>query len=293
MPLFLRVTRANASFVSVEGARARVAERAIRPVAYGPPRFQRAVEVDVRWVDGWPVYTVTPTKTRPTGNVILLHGGAWVNEIVVQHWNLAEQIALESNTTVTVPIYPLVPFGSAVPVAHGVAALVRDGRERHGHVCLIGDSAGGQIALSVAQLVRDEGIVLPATVLIAPALDLTWSNPRIPIVQPTDPWLAVPGGRVLADLWAGDADIRDPLVSPLFGDMRGLGPITVFTGTRDILCVDVPLLADKARTAGVAIEVIEATGRVHDYPLLPTRSGRDARRAITGILARGTSGGVA
>lgn len=289
VPVILTATRRNATYITAEGARRRVAERTEHPVSFDPPALGDAVRVDAGRHGAWPVFTITPTASTPSGGIVFLHGGAWVNEIAPQHWRLAAQIAVESNTTVTVPIYPLVPFGTAVPAAHTVAAIVRSGIDQHGQVCLIGDSAGGQIALSVAMLLRDEGIVLPETVLISPALDLTWSNPRIPEVQPSDPWLGVPGGRVLADLWAGGADIRDPLVSPLFGDLTGLGPITVFTGTRDVLNPDVRLLAEKATAAGVELTVVEAAGRVHVYPLLPTRSGRDARAAIVETIARGTS----
>ena len=291
VPVVLRLTRRNQPYVPAEGARRRVDERVANPASFDPPPLGDAVDVAVRHDDGWPIFTLSPTGTTPTGNVVYLHGGAWVNEIVRQQWQLAAQIAIEANTTVAVPIYPLVPFGTATPVALRVAALVEAGIAAHGMVCLVGDSAGGQIALSVAQVLRDAGIRLPQTLLIAPALDLTWSNPRIPSIQSSDPWLAVPGGRVLAALWSGDADIRDPLVSPLFGEFDGLGAITVFTGTRDVLNADVPLLEATARAAGVDITVIEREGQVHVYPLLPTAIGRDARAAITGILARAVRAG--
>ena len=193
VPVVLRLTRRNQPYVTAEGARRRVDERVANPASFDPPPLGDAVDVAVRHDDGWPIFTLSPTGTTPTGNVVYLHGGAWVNEIVRQQWQLAAQIAIEANTTVAVPIYPLVPFGTATPVALRVAALVEAGIAAHGMVCLVGDSAGGQIALSVAQVLRDAGIRLPQTLLIAPALDLTWSNPRIPSIQSSDPWLAVPG----------------------------------------------------------------------------------------------------
>lgn len=288
VPFVLRAIRANTTFITAEGAHRRVRERELRPEPYGPPRRLRPdVRVDVQHVGGWPVYTVTPTRRPPSGNVVYAHGGGWVNEIATQHWQLAAQIAAEAGTTVTLPIYPLVPFGTASDALTGIAALVRAGLDAHGAVCLAGDSAGGQIALSVAQHLRDEGIVLPATVLIAPALDLTWSNPRIPEVQPSDPWLGTPGGRVLAEHWRGELDLRDPAVSPLFGDLAGLGPISVFSGTRDVLNPDAHLLVEKARAAGTPITLTEVEGQVHVYPLLPTTTGASARRAITLTLSNG------
>ncbi|GAB2454819.1 acetyl esterase/lipase [Conyzicola lurida] len=288
VPIFLRVAGANRTFVSAAGAHRKVRERELRPSTYGPPsRLRPDVRVDVVLGHDWPVYTVSPRRGTPTGSVVYVHGGGWVNQIVLQHWQLAAQIAAESNTTVILPIYPLVPFGTATDAAAGVSTIVRESIERYGSASIAGDSAGGQIALSVAQVLRDEhGVVLPRTVLISPALDLTWSNPRIPAVQPTDPWLGVPGGRVLAEKWRGDLDLLDPLVSPLAGDLAGLGPITLFSGTRDVLNPDAHLLVERARVAGVELDFQEGVGDVHVYPLLPIRSGRDARAVIVAALGR-------
>lgn len=282
---FLRATRANATFITAEGARRRVRERELRPQAYGPPRrLRRDVRVDVDHRGGWPVYRVTPSAPTPVGTVIYAHGGGWVNEIAPQHWQLAAQIAAQASTTVLLPIYPLVPFGTARQAQSGVVQMAMDAAER-GPVCLAGDSAGGQIALSATLALRDAGAPVAAAVLISPALDLTWSNPRIPEVQPTDPWLGTPGGRVLADLWRGEDDLTDPVVSPLFGDFGGAPPLTVFTGTRDVLNPDVHLLAQKARAAGAQIAVIEAAGQLHVYPLLPTALGASTRAAIALTLS--------
>jgi acetyl esterase/lipase len=278
----LRLARANRIFVSADEARRHVRTRELRPTSYAPPgRLHPDVRVDVVHRDGWPVYTVAPRVGTPVGSLVYLHGGGWVNEIVIQHWNLAAQIAAEANTTVTVPIYPLVPFGTAAEVASFVVDLVRENIERYGSTSIGGDSAGGQISLSVALALRDgHGITLPQTVLISPALDLSWSNPEIPTVQPSDPWLATPGGKVFAEFWRGDRELLDPVVSPLFGDLAGLGPITLFSGTRDVLNPDARLLVEKARAAGVQLEYLEGGGQVHVFPLLPTTVGRDMRALI-------------
>lgn len=283
VPVVLRLLRANRAFVTADGARTRIRERELRPQPYGPPsRLRPGVRVDVEHVDGWPVYTIRPKNVR--GATVYVHGGGWVNEIASQHWHLAARIADEASMAVTVPIYPLIPFGTARDARDGVLALVHRSIERYGTTCLAGDSAGGQIALSTALALREQGVSLAQTVLISPALDLSWSNPRIPEVQPTDPWLATPGGKVLAERWRGDLDLLDPAVSPLFGEFAGLGPLTVFTGTRDVLNPDTHVLADAATAAGVPFELIEAVGQVHVYPLLPTRAGIAAQGALVATL---------
>ncbi|MBB2903318.1 acetyl esterase/lipase [Kineococcus radiotolerans] len=286
VPLYLRLSRANRPYATAEGARQRLQDAILRPRSYGPPRWlRRDVHLEVAHDRHWPVYTLTPaTGAAPTGGVVYVHGGGWVNQISPHHWKLAADIAAEAGVTVTVPIYPLLPYGSAAQVGQWVVGLVRRSFDTRGPTCLAGDSAGGQIALSATLQLRDAGTVLPRTVLISPALDLTWSNPRIPVVQPSDPWLGRPGGHFFADAWRGELPITDPVVSPLFGDFTGLGPLSVFSGTRDILNPDAHLLVAKARSAGVQVDFHEALGQVHVYPLVPTRAGREAAQAVVESL---------
>ncbi|MBF6165836.1 alpha/beta hydrolase fold domain-containing protein [Streptomyces gardneri] len=279
---YLKATRANRVFVDADAAHERILELSVRPRNYGPPRRLRAdvaIEVDRR--GGWPVYTLTPPGRRVRGNVVYAHGGGWVHEIAPQHWALCAAVAAEAGAAVTVAIYPLIPFGTAAQVVQGFVELVLANRETYGNVCLAGDSAGGQIALSSALVLRDDhGVRLPGTLLIAPALDLSLTNPEIEVVQPRDPWLGVPGTRVLIEHWRGDLEIADPRVSPLVADLRGLGPLTVFCGTDDILHPDSCLLVDAARGAGVAVDYHEGRGLPHVYPLTPTPEGRAARGVI-------------
>lgn len=285
VPLLLKALRANRAFVTASGARQRIEERSIRPRSFAPPgRLGRDVVVRVGRAHGWPVYTITPTGISPSGGVVYVHGGGWVSEIVASHWRVIAQIAADAQTTVVVPIYPLIPFGSAQVVRDGIADLAAQVVRDTGAVVLVGDSAGGQIVLSAAFELRDRGIIPERTVVISPALDLTWSNPRIPEVQPTDPWLAVPGGKVLAEAWRGDLALEDPAVSPLFGNFAGLGPIDIYSGVRDVLNPDAHELFRRATDAGVDVTLHERAGQLHVYPLLPTAVGRSTRVEIVGRI---------
>ena len=291
IPLILRARGSHVPFATAEGARRRLRDRFLRPVPFGPPAGLGGVRIDRRLSGptGWPVYDVEPKATSAAaagraGVVVYVHGGGWVHEITVQHWRLIARIARETGQRVVVPIHPLLPLGSAREVRDGVVALVHAEREAGHEVRLCGDSSGGQIVLSTALALRDEGIVLPGTTLLSPALDLTWANPRIDDVQPSDPWLARPGGRVLAEAWRGADDIEAPVVSPLFGDMHGLGPLTVLTGTRDVLNPDAHLLRTKAETAGVPVRWHEVEGQLHVYALLPTTTGEEGAGALVESL---------
>jgi acetyl esterase/lipase len=278
---FLKLARYNRIWVDTGAAERHLEQRTLRPRAYGPPkRLRTDVSLSVSRHRGWPLYRIAPRGGPSTGTVIYAHGGGWVNEIAVQHWRLSARIAAHASTTVLIPIYPLIPAGTAAEVVTGVADLAAEALA-NGPLCLAGDSAGGQIALSGAQALRDlhQGAAA-RTILISPGLDATLTNPEIARVEPSDPWLGQPGIRVFAERWRGGLALDDPIVSPVYGDLTGLGPITLFTGTRDILNPDARVLRDRAQTAGVELDYHERDGLVHVYPLLPTAEGRGARSLI-------------
>jgi acetyl esterase/lipase len=278
---FLRAARYNRIWVDTAAAQEHLQDRILRPEPFGPPRRIRSdVTITRRAYRGWPLYEIAPREDARTGTVIYAHGGGWVNQIAAPHWRLSAHIAAQVGTTVLVPIYPLIPDGTAAEVVGAIADLGADALA-DGPLCLIGDSAGGQIALSSALALRDrhQGTAT-ATILISPGLDATLTNPEIARVEPSDPWLGQPGIRVFTEYWRGSLTLDDPLISPVYGDLHGLGPITLFTGTRDILNPDARVLRTRAEAAGVALDYHEGPGLVHVYPLLPTTSGQAARRLI-------------
>ncbi|MCF6508283.1 alpha/beta hydrolase [Blastococcus sp. MG754426] len=290
LPPLMRLLRFRREFEHPERMLRGVEERLLRPVPYGPPRGLGPVEVEVdaRHETGWPVYRVLPRDRTPERAAVYVHGGAWVNQIHPLHWRLVGRLAARSGTAITVPVYPLAPRGTAATVVPRVADLLAALADRYGagRVTAMGDSAGGQIALSAALLLRDRGVPpLHRTVLVSPAVDLTLANPEIDLVEPRDPWLARPGTRAAIELWRGGLPLTDPLVSPLFGELAGLGPLTVFSGTRDITSPDTRLLVERARAAGVPVDHHEEEGLVHVHPLLPVPEGRRARRVVTAVLA--------
>ena len=189
-------------------------------------------------------------------------------------------LAARTGVEVHVPIYGLAPHHTASEavdlVAEVVHGLVAQGRS----VVLLGDSAGGGLALVAAQqaapAVRQR---VAGLLLIAPWIDLTMANPAVDAVEPTDPWLTRAGLHPIARSWAGDLALDDPVVSPLFGALTGLPPVEVWVGTRDITAPDCREL-ERRMPDGAAFALHVEDGAIHDYPLLPTPEGRAASREI-------------
>ena len=217
-----------------------------------------------------------------------IHGGAWYHEITSEHWKLIAEVANLARAQFTVPIYPLALEGTAASVVPGVADLAAGLVDEVGaeNVTIMGDSAGGNITLAAALLLRDRGVPpLHQIILIAPCLDASFTDPVIAQIAPTDPWLAPEGPRAAAELWRGELPIDDPMVSPITGDLKGLGRITLFSGTRDITHADAKRLVQKAKAVGSPLDYHEGRGLLHVYPLMPIPEGKAARavmaRAIT------------
>ena len=184
-------------------------------------RVLAACEVTTHQVRGRDVHVVRRrgATASDSGVVVYLHGGAYTNEIVDQQWAFVAALAQRAGVEVHVPIYGLAPHHTASEAVAFVGEVV-DSVVSQGRRCvLVGDSAGGGLALVAAQQARPqvrEGV--PGLLLVAPWIDLTMTNPEVDAVERSDPWLTGAGLHPIAQSWAGDLALDDPQVSPLFGD---------------------------------------------------------------------------
>lgn len=275
-------------FASAEAVQARVAESARRPASHLPPRsLGRVAEVSRTFVGAWPVYDLSPRGAEPSAQVLYVHGGGYINELTRPHWSLIRTLVTQARARVVVPAYILAPRGTAdrtVPVAADLlSGLIESGGA--GGTVLIGDSAGAGLALAAAQRLRDRTGAQPSRiVLISPWLDVTMSHPDQAAIEAADPVLARPGLVEAGRLYAGNLAADDPRVSPLHGTFAGLAPLTVFTGTRDVLTTDSRELLRRARAGGAEVEFHEEPGLPHVYPLMPLPEGRAARDRIVELV---------
>lgn len=277
-------------YASPERLRTHVERTARSPEDPSPPkRFEHQLHLRLESREGWPIYEAWPRGATASATILYLHGGGYVNEITRWHWRLVKELALEVPARCVVPIYPLAPKATASDVVHGAACLARDLLAARGadRVLVMGDSAGGGLALAASLTLGDEGLRQPSRlVLISPWLDATVSDERQVAIAARDKMLRGPGLREAARLYAGALGLDDPLVSPINGDLRGLPSLTVFTGTHDILDCDSQRLARTAREAGVPIDLHEVESAPHVFPLFPSRQGAAARREIVAVCRR-------
>ncbi|KZS70170.1 hypothetical protein A4G27_21470 [Mycobacterium kansasii] len=237
-----------------------------------PPPFLNLLlgeTVQYTTYNGMSVVQITPA--HPTGEyVVAIHGGAFIFPPSFLHWINYSVMAQQTGATVQVPIYPLLQEGgTAGTVVPTMAGFISTQIAQHqpSNVSVIGDSAGGNLALAATQYLVDHGEPVPASmVLVSPWLDVGMTNPNIALIQ--DPLLPVGPAQQIGKVWAGNLGVNDPLVSPLNGSLSGLPPTYVYSGNLDILAADVLVLQQAAATQGAPISFVLANGQIHDWILL-------------------------
>jgi len=270
----------------------RVRRLVLRPAPYAPTGLGRGVKTSmIASSAGWPVYSTAPSTQSEAGNVVVfLHGGGYINEIVRAHWRFIGYLTRAARVRCVVPIFPLVPHATAKDLVPAMGRLLRDLLTDAGstRVTVIGNSAGAGLALATAQWLRDAGCRQPdELMLISPAADASLSGAQHREIAAQDPLQDIPGLLEVGRLYAGALDVGHPYVSPLNGDFHGLAPMIVFAGTLDLLYPDSTALAAKARAAGLPVELHLRQGQPHNYALMPTPEGRQARATILRVVTEG------
>ncbi len=238
------------------------------------PGFHRRFTVEEETLSGpagdVPSYVVTPERADGELTIFYVHGGGYVAPLDPFHLRYVARLAWALKARVVLPTYPLAPRHSWRD-SHDVLADQLAEWAGRGRVVLAGESAGGGIALALAETLRDRGGPQPCRLLlISPWVDLTTSTPETKALDAIDPWLFIGKVHAYAEWWAGGPDdLARPEVSPALGRLDGLPRALMLCGTRDLLMPGCRLLADRAAAADWDLTYLEAPGLLHVFPLLP------------------------
>jgi acetyl esterase/lipase len=283
----LRAIRAKRHTASAAGIQRYVAAARCRRVAEPSRAMLRRYHVERRDVRGHRVYSIHPQQTATSLHVVYFHGGAYVLDVVELHWKFIDRLIQQLRCTVTVPLYPLAPEHDYVQCLDWVGGIYCEllAHVAPANLVLMGDSCGGGLALALAQRLAGEGQPQPGhVVLFSPWLDVTMSDPLVPALDRIDPFLSAPGLVEAGRLYAGRANPRIPQVSPIYGPVQGLPPITVFAAGHDVLLPDARRLKARCEAAGCRLNYFEYDGMVHTWVLFDVPETRQALRQIQNIL---------
>ena len=211
------------------------------------------------------VFTITPKEGIKNDTVILyLHGGAYVAEMSQKHWEFIQAIVQDTGATVILPDYPLTPKYHYQDVFHMIVPVYTQLLQKTDsqNIIIIGDSAGGGMALALCEYLQEKQIMEPRkAILISPWLEVGLENPAIDSVQKDDKKLSKESLKIAGLAYAGgnQENLKNYLVSPLYGNVENLNNIVIYTGTYDILNPDVKELVKK----NANIVVKEYEGKSH------------------------------
>lgn len=219
----------------------------------------------------------TAEESNHTKYIVYFHGGSYVAEATQNHWTFLENIVRDTGYTVIIPDYPLTPKYHYQDVYNMVEPLYKEIIETVGseNVILMGDSAGGGLALGVYERMAEEAVALPVkTILISPWLDVRLENEKIQEIEKKDTILNKEALRLAGVAYAGNDGINSYLVNPIDGDISTLKNIKIFIGTDDILNPDCHVLKEKADAVNGDVEIKEYENAKHIW-MIDHNSGEE------------------
>jgi monoterpene epsilon-lactone hydrolase len=210
----------------------------------------------------------TPPDADPARVVVYLHGGSFTFGSAQQDTGFIARIAVGARQRVLGVDYRLAPEHPC-PAAIDDTLQVLDWLREQGFAAsslsLVGLSAGGGVALAALMAARDRGRPLPrCAALLSPGIDLQISGGSFVRNAPYDFFGAVDLPATLA-AYIGELDVRDPRVSPLYGDPTGLPPLLLHAGGAEMLRDSVVRFAEKARARHVDVELGVFEDMVHGF----------------------------
>ncbi|GIN58992.1 putative esterase [Lederbergia ruris] len=255
---------------------------------YNLPKYiQRKFDIEKQQFAGMDCYIFNQESTSSEKSILYLHGGGYIKQPSIYHWNFLRKIAKETKIKIYVPIYPKAPnhqykesFDKVLPLYEWI--LEASDKE---NMILMGDSAGGGFALALAQLLLEKGLPQPRhIILFSPWLDITMKNPDAYALEHKDPMLGIYGLIQMGKAYAGDTDPNHYLLSPINGKITGLGEITLFIGTHEVFLPDARKFRDIAVSKGARMNYFEYPKMNHIFVLYPIPEAKKATEKIVNII---------
>ena len=218
-------------------------------------------------ISGW--WAEPPAAAKGCA-IMHVHGG-WFNWGTAQAFrNFAGHIALSAGAAVFIPDYRLAPEHPFPAAVHDLEAcyrgLIAGGVTK---VALSGDSAGGNPALVLLSIASaktsNNGVAPVGALLFSPITDLALRGESFETRAEADPFFTKAQAAGLVRSYLGETDPKNPLASPLYGDLRGLPPIRIQVGDDEVLLDDSLRYVERAVAAGVDAKVDLWTGMPHGF----------------------------
>jgi epsilon-lactone hydrolase len=270
-----RAIRAGLRFFIKSGYRrepVELARQRFRRMEWLVPPPPLGSRTDHLQIGGVPAAMISVRESRPDCSVLFLHGGAYTIGSFRNYGHFTWRIGRAARARVLAIDYrlsPEHPFPAALEDAMSAYRWLVERGSTPRRMLIMGDSAGGGLTLALLLKLRDEGAPLPTgAVAMSPWTDLALTGASLHTNAVRDPMVVASEVSRFAQMYLGDADPRDPYVSPLYGDPRGLPPTLIQAGEDEVLLDDAIRMAQKMKGAGCDVELQVWSGMPHVFQLL-------------------------
>ena len=238
-------------------------------------------------IQGRNVYKIVPKELETDYHVVFFHGGGYAHESSINHFLMINKFVNKAGCRVTFVEYPLVPEANVYKTLDMVTEtyeLLIKTHPDHRFI-LMGDSAGGGLALVLSMLIKQKKLKQPEKlILISPWLDIGMTNPEIPKYDEKDLILNLDALDDVGSRYAADIPKDDFRVSPIYGDLNELGDIFLLYGSDEVLKPDCDKLCSMNHLKGTRIQCSLYEGMQHDWVVMPLPEQEDALDEIIAFL---------
>ena len=235
-------------------------------------RAPKTVKVEKIDIDGIQAEWLTPLDANHEQVILYFHGGGYVTGSIETYRMLCGLLANYTGVKVLIPNYRLAPenpFPAALDDALKIYRWLLEQGTSSANIIIAGDSAGGGLGVTTVLALKDKNESLPAAVVcLSPWADLTLTNKTHITKAEAEAVLRTDVLREWALAYTDESNFTNPLVSPVHADFHGFPPLLIQVGGDEILLGDSILLAEKAKSAGVHVELRIWDGMWHVWHVL-------------------------
>lgn len=249
-----------------------------------PKSFTKKYHIEDKKFENRNFWTLKPKNKQSEKIILYIHGGAYISNIIPQHWKLIGAIIDKTNATVIVPNYETAPFATYREVYDFINSLYKSLLDKYKseNIIFMGDSAGAGLSLGYSMYLRDNNMPQPSQIiLLSPWLDITMSNPDIRGLEKKDKMLARKGAIMAGELYSKNISGTDYRVSPIYGDLKNLGKISVFISTNDLCLADSRKLKETLTRNNIIHNYFEYPKMFHAW--IAVTSLKESKNAINQI----------
>lgn len=233
-------------------------------------------------IDDMPVEWLHKDKSNDNKHIILyFHGGAYLTGNLVYARILGAKLAACTEIDVLTIDYRLAPenpFPAALEDATRAWNYLINKGYKSDNIAIVGESAGGNLVLSLANYLKQNNEPLPAAlVCMSPWIDFLDTGKSRITKKEFDPMLTDEFLNEAKKAYACNNDLADPLISPIYGNFKGFPPTFIQVGTNEILLSDSITLKNRLTKSNVDCYIEIWSGMWHVFQMFPIRK---ANRAI-------------